>query len=62
MEIEDYFVRKLHGMTVTPRDSAPIMSKHLKGYVPDDMHLGIACNKFLSGIDKFTEVEVIHNG
>ena len=35
MEIEDYFVRKLHDMSVTPRYSVSAMRKHLKGYVPN---------------------------
>ena len=62
MEIEDYFIRKLQGMAITPIDSGPILSKHLKGYVPDGQQLGIVCNRFPRGIDQLTEVKVIHNG
>ena len=62
MEVEDYFIRKLHGMAISPQNTVPIMSKHLKGYVPDGRQLGIACNKFLSGIDQYTKVKVIHSG
>ena len=43
METEDYFVRKLKGMAITPNDPVPIMSKHLKGYVLDGRQLKIAC-------------------
>jgi hypothetical protein len=49
-------------MVVSPDVSVPILNKHLKGYVPDGRYLGIACKKFLAGIDQFTEVKVIHNG
>ena len=48
-------------MVVTPGESVPILNKHLKGYVPDGRQLGIACNKFPSGIYQFMEVKVIHN-
>ena len=61
VEVEDYFIRKLDGMAVTPIDTVPILNKHLRGYVPDGRQFGIASNKFLGGIDKFTEVK-IHNG
>jgi len=33
LEIEDYFVHKLTGMGITPKDSMPITSKHIKGYI-----------------------------
>ena len=46
LEIEDYFIRKVQGMAVTPSESMPILNKHLKGYVLDGRQLGIACNKF----------------
>ena len=62
LEIEDYFIRKQQGMVITPSESVPILSKHLKGYVPNGRQLGIACNKFQDGIDQFTEVKVIHSG
>ena len=62
VEVEDYFIRKLQGMAVTPNDYVPILSKHIKGYDPDGRQLGIASNKFLGGIDQFTEVKVIHSG
>ena len=35
MEIEDYFIRKLHGMAISPENTVPILSKHLRGHVPD---------------------------
>jgi hypothetical protein len=40
----------------------PILSKHLKGYIPDGRRLWIACSKFPGGIDQFKEVKVIHIG
>ena len=51
LEIEDYFIRKLHGMANTPNKLVPILNKHLKGYVQNGRQLGIACNKFLGGMD-----------
>jgi hypothetical protein len=54
MEIEDHFIRKLQGMAISPLDTVSIMSKHLKGYVPDGWQLGIACNKFPGGIEQVT--------
>ena len=49
-------------MAITPNDSVLDVSKHLKGYVPSGRQLGIVCNKFPVGIDRFTEVKVIHSG
>jgi hypothetical protein len=42
--------------------SVPLLSKHLKGYVPDGHQTGIACRKYPVGVNQFTEVKVIHNG
>ena len=44
LKIEDYFIRKLQGMAVTPSESAPILNTHLKGYVPYGRQLGTLCN------------------
>jgi hypothetical protein len=54
MEVEDYFIRKMEGMAILQHNIMTILSKHLKGYVPDGRQLGIACNKFPGGIDQFT--------
>jgi hypothetical protein len=62
VEVEDYFIRKLRDMAISTVISVPILSKQLKGYVPDGRRLGIANNKFPAGIDQFTEVKVIHIG
>ena len=35
MEVEDYFLRKLRETAINPAQSVPLLSKHLKGYVPD---------------------------
>ena len=62
LEIEDYFIKKVREMAFSPKNTVPIMKKHLRGYIPDGRQLGIACGKFTAGIDHFTEVPVIHSG
>ena len=62
MKIEDYFVRKLKNMAITPNYSVPVLSKHLRGYVPDKRQLGSACNNFPIEIDQFTKAKFIHTG
>ena len=62
MEIEDYFIRKLRETAINPVQSMPLLSKHLKGYVPDGHQTGIANGKYPAGINQFTEVKVIHSG
>ena len=42
--------------------SLPLLSKNLKGYVPDGHETGIACGKYPAGVNQITEVKVIHNG
>ncbi len=61
-EIEDYYIRKLQESAVQTNIDLPLLSKHLKGYVPDGRQTGIACNKFPTGVDQFKKVKVIHNG
>ena len=53
-EIEDYFMRRLQKNVVLTNNYVPLLSKHLKGYVPDARQIGIACNKFPTGIDQLT--------
>jgi len=62
LEIEDNFIKKLQGTAISTNFTLPILSKHLKCYVPYGRQLGIASNKFPAGIDQFAEVEIIHNG
>ncbi len=62
MEVEDPFLRMLRESAITPDDYVPLLSKHLKGYVPDGRQTGSACGKYPAGVDQFTEVKVIHNG
>jgi len=62
IEVEDYIIRKLQGMAITPNNTTPIPNKHLKGYVPDEGQLGITSNKLSGAIDQFTKVKYIHNG
>ena len=62
MEVEDLFLRRLQKSEITPNDSVSFLNKHLKGYVPDGRHAGIACGKHPAGVDQFTEVKLIHSG
>jgi hypothetical protein len=62
MEVEDYFLRKLREMAINPAKFVPLLSKSLKGYVPDGHQTGMACGKFPAGVNHFTEVKVIHIG
>ena len=62
MEVEDYFLRKIRDMAVNPVTTVPLLSRNLKGYVPDGRQTGIANGKYPAGIDQFTEVKVIHSG
>ncbi len=59
-EIEDYFMRMLQESAVLVYGSLPLLSKHLKGYVPDGRQINIDCNKFPAGNDQITETKVIH--
>ena len=45
-----------------PDDHVPVVSKHLRGYVPDGRQTGIACGKYPAGVDQYTEVKIIHSG
>jgi len=51
MEVEDLFLRRLQESAITLDDYVPLLSKHLKGYVPDGCHIGIACGKHPAGVD-----------
>jgi len=62
MQIEDYFMRKLQESAVSNNGLLPLLSKHLKGYVPDGQQAGIACNKYPTCIDPFTKTKVIQSG
>jgi hypothetical protein len=62
LEIEDYFLRKLKETAINPGQNVPLLSKNLRGYVPDGRQTRIANGKYLAGVNQFTEVKVIHNG
>jgi hypothetical protein len=62
MEVEDFFLRKLRETAINPALSVPLLSKNLKGYVPDGHQTGVACGKYPAGVNQFTEVKVIHSG
>jgi hypothetical protein len=51
LEIEDYFINKVREMAVSPENTVPIHSKHMKGYIPDGRRLGIPRGNFPAGID-----------
>ena len=62
MEVEDYFLRKLRETAINPAHFVLLLSKNLKGYVPDGHQTGVACGKYPAGVNQFAEVKVIHNG
>ena len=62
IEMEDYFLRRLKETAINPEQYVPLLSRNLKGYVPDGQHTRIACGKYPAGVNKFTEVKVIHSG
>ena len=62
MEVEDFFLRKLRETAINPALSVSLMSRNLKGYVPDGHQTGIACGKYPAGVNQFTEVKVIQSG
>ena len=62
MEVEDCFLLKLRETAINLAQFLPLLSKNLKGYVPDGHQTWIACGKYPAGVNQFTEVKVIHNG
>jgi hypothetical protein len=62
MEVEDFFLRKLRETAINPALSVPLLSRNLKGYVPDGHQTGIACGKYPARVNQLTEVKVIHSG
>ncbi len=62
LEIEDYFLRKLKETAINPGQNVPLLSRNLKGYVPDGRQTGIAKSKYPAGVNQFTEDKVIHSG
>ena len=62
MKVEDFFLRKLRETAINPTLSVPLLSRNLKGYVPNGYQTGIACGKYPAGVNQFTEVKVIHSG
>jgi hypothetical protein len=62
MEVEDYFLKKLREMAINPDEIVPLLSKNLRGYVPEGHQTGIANSKYPAGVNHFTEIKVIHSG
>ena len=54
MKVEDYFRRKLRETAINPSQFVPLLSRNLKGYVPDGHQTGIACGKYPAGVNQFT--------
>ncbi len=50
-EVEDYFLRKLREMAINQAGSVPLLSRNLKGYVPDGHQTGIACGQYPAGVN-----------
>ena len=62
MEVEDYFLRKLRETAINQTQFVPLLSRNVKGYVPDRHQTRIADGKYPAGVNQFTEVKVIHSG
>ncbi len=62
LEIQDYFLRKLRETAINPGQNVPLLSKNLKGYVPNGRQTRIANIKYPAGVNQFTTVKVIHSG
>ncbi len=54
MEVEDYFLRKFKKTAINPGQTVPLLSRNLRGYVPDGHRTGIANGKYPAGVNKFT--------
>jgi hypothetical protein len=61
MEVADLFMRRLWESAIVPDNYVPLLSKHLKGYVPDGQQTGIACGKYPARVDQYTEIKIIHS-
>ncbi len=62
MEVEDNFLRKVREMAINPVETVPLLSKNLRGYVPDGHQTGIANSKYPAGVNQFIEIKIIHSG
>jgi hypothetical protein len=62
MEVADLFMRRLQESAIVPGDYVPLLSKHMKGYVPDGRQTRISCGKYPVGVDRYTEIKIIHSG
>ena len=62
MEVENYFLRKLKETAINQAMSVPLLSRNLKGYVPNRHQTGMACGKCPAGVNQFREAKVIHSG
>jgi hypothetical protein len=62
MEVEDCILRKVREMAINLAETLPLLSKNLRGYVPDGHQTGIANRKYPAEVNQFTEIKVIHSG
>ncbi len=51
MEVEDYFLQKVREMAINLVLTEPLLSRNLKGYVPDGHQTGIANGKYPAGVN-----------
>jgi hypothetical protein len=51
MEVEEYFLRRLHESAIQPDSAMPLLGKQLRGYVPDGRQTGTASSKRPAGVD-----------
>jgi len=51
MEVEDYFLRKVREMAISPIKIVPLLSKNLRGYVLDGHQTEIANGKYPAGVN-----------
>ena len=51
MEVEDFFLRKPRETAINQALYVPLLSRNLKGYVPDGQQTGIACGKYPAGVN-----------
>ncbi len=49
MEVEEYFLRRLHESAINPDSAMPLLGKQLRGYVPDGMEADGNCKQQKAG-------------
>jgi hypothetical protein len=62
MVVEDYFLRKLQEIAINLVQTVSLLRRNLREYVLDGHQTRIANGKYPAGVNKFTEVKIIHSG